>query len=45
MSDLRSKFNEVYAVLKSELLNDPAFEFTEDSRQWVDRVFPFLLSL
>lgn len=47
MSDTRSKFLEVYSVLKSELLNDPAFEFTDDSRQWVERVIlnlpPFLL--
>lgn len=42
MSDIRSKFVEVYSVLKSELLNDPAFEFTDDSRQWIDRVFPSL---
>ena len=28
--------------MKSELLNDPAFEFTDTSRQWVDRVFSFL---
>lgn len=33
---------EVYSVLKSELLNDPAFEFTDDSRQWVERVFTYL---
>lgn len=38
MSETKSKFLEVYSVLKSELLNDPAFEFTDDSRQWVERV-------
>lgn len=38
MSDLRSKFLEVYEILKSELLNDPAFEWTQTSRQWVERV-------
>ena len=44
MSDIRSKFLEVYSVLKSELLNDPAFEFSHDSRQWVERViFQFSL--
>ncbi|RVW50287.1 Farnesyl pyrophosphate synthase 1 [Vitis vinifera] len=37
MSETKSKFLEVYSVLKSELLNDPAFEFTDDSRQWVER--------
>ncbi|KAL2483686.1 Uncharacterized protein Fot_45130 [Forsythia ovata] len=41
MSDLRSKFLEVYSVLKSELLNDPAFEFTDDSRQWVERMLDY----
>lgn len=38
MGELRSKFLEVYSVLKAELLHDPAFEFTDDSRQWVERV-------
>ncbi|KAK6133053.1 hypothetical protein DH2020_033208 [Rehmannia glutinosa] len=37
MADLKSKFLQVYAVLKSELLNDPCFEFTDDSRQWIER--------
>nr|AYQ58364.1 farnesyl diphosphate synthase [Camellia sinensis] len=41
MSDLKSKFLEVYTSLKSELLNDPAFEFTDDSRQWVDRMLDY----
>lgn len=41
MSDLRAKFLEVYSVLKSELLNDPAFEFTDDSRQWLDRMLDY----
>ncbi|OVA19745.1 Polyprenyl synthetase [Macleaya cordata] len=36
-SDLKSTFLKVYSVLKSELLEDPAFEFTDDARQWVDR--------
>lgn len=44
MSDLKSRFIEVYGVLKQELLNDPAFEFDNDSRQWVDRVIPLTLS-
>ncbi|CAB4275583.1 unnamed protein product [Prunus armeniaca] len=38
MADLKSKFLQVYSVLKSELLEDPAFEFTNDSRQWVERM-------
>ncbi|KAF3453270.1 hypothetical protein FNV43_RR03710 [Rhamnella rubrinervis] len=41
MSDIRSKFMEVYSVLKSELLNDPAFEFTDDSREWIDRMLDY----
>lgn len=43
--DLKAKFLQVYSVLKSELLNDSAFEFTPDSRQWVDRVSPFISPL
>lgn len=38
MSDLHSKFLEFYPVLKEELLNDPAFEYDDASRQWVERV-------
>lgn len=45
MADLKSAFLKVYSQLKSELLEDPAFEFTDDSRQWVDRVFRFSLSV
>ncbi|KAI3876797.1 hypothetical protein MKW92_024248 [Papaver armeniacum] len=40
-SDLKSKFLNVYSVLKSELLEDPAFEFTDDARQWVDRMLDY----
>ncbi|KAK3008690.1 hypothetical protein RJ639_015239 [Escallonia herrerae] len=40
-SDLKAKFLEVYAALKSELLDDPAFEWTDDSRQWVDRMLDY----
>ncbi|KAI3834502.1 hypothetical protein MKX03_011962 [Papaver bracteatum] len=39
--DLKSKFLNVYSVLKSELLEDPAFEFTDDARQWVDRMLDY----
>nr|ADL74465.1 farnesyl diphosphate synthase [Bupleurum chinense] len=39
--DLKTKFLEVYSVLKSELLTDPAFEFTPDSREWVDRMLDY----
>nr|AOX15288.1 farnesyl diphosphate synthase 2 [Withania somnifera] len=41
MRDLKSKFLDVYSVLKSELLNDPDFEFTDDSRQWVDKMLDY----
>ena len=41
MSDYKSKFLEVYSLLKSELLNDPAFEFTDDSRQWIDKMLDY----
>lgn len=45
ITDLRATFLKVFNVLKSELLNDPAFEWTANSYAWVDRVcfpFPFL---
>lgn len=38
MADLKPTFLNVYSVLKSELLHDPAFEWSDDSRQWADRV-------
>lgn len=41
MSDLKAKFLEVYSTLKSELLTDPAFEWTDDSRQWVERMLDY----
>ncbi|KAL4278197.1 hypothetical protein GQ457_03G037450 [Hibiscus cannabinus] len=41
MADLRSAFLNVYSQLKSELLQDPSFEFTHDSRQWVDRMLDY----
>lgn len=43
MADLRSTFLKVYSVLKEELLNDPAFEFTDASRQWIERVTSLIL--
>ncbi|XP_028769934.1 farnesyl pyrophosphate synthase 1 [Neltuma alba] len=41
MSDLKSKFLQVYSVLKSELLNDPAFEFSDEATNWVDRMLDY----
>ncbi|KAJ1411601.1 Polyprenyl synthetase [Sesbania bispinosa] len=39
--DLKSTFLNVYSVLKSELLHDPAFEWSDESRQWVDRMLDY----
>jgi farnesyl diphosphate synthase len=36
-----SKFVEVYSILKSDLLDDPAFDFTLDARTWVDRMLDY----
>ncbi|GAA0159213.1 acyltransferase [Lithospermum erythrorhizon] len=41
MSNLKSKFFEVYDVLKAELLKDKAFDFTKDSCQWVERMLDY----
>ena len=45
MADLKSTFLNVYSVLKSELLHDPAFEFSDDARHWVDRVYNLIFPL
>ncbi|RWR83398.1 farnesyl pyrophosphate synthase [Cinnamomum micranthum f. kanehirae] len=37
-TDLRSTFEQVYNHLKSELLEDSDFDFTDDSRQWIERM-------
>ncbi|XP_068642760.1 farnesyl pyrophosphate synthase 1-like [Aristolochia californica] len=39
--NLRDTFVSVYSRLKSELLQDPAFESTDDSRQWVERMLDY----
>ncbi|KAE9591543.1 hypothetical protein Lal_00038742 [Lupinus albus] len=41
MADPKSSFLNVYSILKSELLQDPAFEFSTDSRQWVERMLDY----
>lgn len=41
MADLKSTFLKVYSVLKDELLQDPAFEFTDASRQWIERMLDY----
>ncbi|XXG80076.1 hypothetical protein AAC387_Pa09g1022 [Persea americana] len=40
-ADLRSAFLGVYDRLKADLLQDPAFDFTEDSKNWVDRMLDY----
>nr|CAD1825190.1 unnamed protein product [Ananas comosus var. bracteatus] len=35
----RSPLRETSSVVKAELLDDPAFDFTDESRQWIDRAF------
>lgn len=37
----KTKFLEVYSVLKSELLNDSGFDFTPESHQWVERMLDY----
>ncbi|WCJ28214.1 Farnesyl pyrophosphate synthase [Euphorbia peplus] len=41
MADLKSTFLDVYSQLKTELLNDSAFEWSPDSRQWVQRMLDY----
>lgn len=38
--DSKAEFTELYSRLKEEMLADPAFEFTDESLQWIDRVMP-----
>lgn len=37
-SDLNTKFMQVYDSVKSNIIQDPSFEFDDYSRQWVERV-------
>ena len=37
-ADTKAAFKEIYSTLKEEMLEDPAFEFTDESLQWIDRV-------
>ncbi|CAL1384786.1 unnamed protein product [Linum trigynum] len=41
MADAKSKFMEVYSILKTQIFEDPAFEFDSASRQWVDSVMDY----
>lgn len=38
--DLKATFRQIYDRLKSELLQDDAFDCTDEARQWIDRVLP-----
>jgi len=40
-ADTKAAFKEIYSKLKEEMLKDPAFEFTDESLQWIDRVMLF----
>uniref|UniRef100_A0A7N0UXU9 Farnesyl diphosphate synthase n=1 Tax=Kalanchoe fedtschenkoi TaxID=63787 RepID=A0A7N0UXU9_KALFE len=39
--DMVAEFMKLYPVLKPQLLQDPAFECADDSRQWVDRMLDY----
>uniref|UniRef100_A0A7C8ZU09 (2E,6E)-farnesyl diphosphate synthase n=1 Tax=Opuntia streptacantha TaxID=393608 RepID=A0A7C8ZU09_OPUST len=41
MDDQRLKFLEVYKTLKSDLLNDPAFDWTDAARQWLHHMMDY----
>ncbi|KAI3973863.1 hypothetical protein MKX01_030439 [Papaver californicum] len=40
-NDLKPKFLKVYYDLKSDLLHDPSYEFTDDARKWVDKMLDY----
>ncbi|KAJ1263890.1 hypothetical protein BS78_09G220800 [Paspalum vaginatum] len=39
--DTKASFRQIYDTLKEELLTDPAFEFTAESHQWIDRMIDY----
>ncbi|OAY72641.1 farnesyl pyrophosphate synthase 1-like isoform X2 [Ananas comosus] len=39
--DVKATFRDIYHRLKAELLDDPAFDFTDESRQWIDRMLDY----
>ncbi|CAN1353712.1 Farnesyl pyrophosphate synthase 1 [Linum perenne] len=41
MADMKSTFLKVYDVLKKDLLEDPSFEWSPDSSQWVDKMLDY----
>lgn len=38
MIDTKAVFKQIYYDLKKELLQDSAFDFTDESREWIDKV-------
>ncbi|EPS73263.1 farnesyl diphosphate synthase, partial [Genlisea aurea] len=40
-TDLKASFIGVYSTLKSELLNDPSFEWSDVSLKWVERMMDY----
>ncbi|CAO2166084.1 unnamed protein product [Urochloa humidicola] len=39
--DVTTMLKEIYGKLKKEVLEDPAFEFTDESLQWIDRMVDY----
>ncbi|URE25802.1 Farnesyl [Musa troglodytarum] len=39
--DLKATFRQIYDRLKSELLQDDAFDYTDEARQWIDRMLDY----
>ncbi|CAO1947812.1 unnamed protein product [Urochloa humidicola] len=40
-ADVTAMLKEIYSKLKKELLEDPAFQFTDESLQWIDRMVDY----
>lgn len=40
--DLKATFRQIYGTLKLELLQDEAFDYTDEARQWIERVLSAL---
>lgn len=45
MNDTKAVFKQIYYDLKKELLEDPAFDFTDESREWIDKVWLHFFSI
>lgn len=44
VDDRKIYFRSIYSQLKSELLENSAFDFTDDAREWIDKVRTELIS-